>query len=208
MYLILEFERILLVRKFIRRCRKMIIDLTTKIDDEIIEPWLAKEENRHIAMGHVGTHLDTYLKSEIPLEYFKRRGLVIDGSAYAEEREIGLEDIRGMDIGEGDFVIFRTDRIKKTYGTKDYFKDHPQLSQDLISHLCKMKVSFIGIDTAGIRRGEEHREADILCEENNIYVIENLTNLDKLKNENLLIYTMWLDDSKATGLRCRVIGEF
>lgn len=185
----------------------MILDITTRVDASLVEPWLEKQENRHIAMGHVGTHLDTYLKSHIPMEYFKRNGVLVDATKYAEDREIGLADVEGIQIKEGDFVIFRTDRIKKTYGTVEYFKDHPQLSDELIEYLCDKKVSFIGIDTAGIRRGDEHTPADKLCEENNIYVIENLCDLDKINAENFTVYTMWLEDEKATGLKCRVIVE-
>lgn len=185
----------------------MIIDLTTKCKMELIEPWLIRQENRHIAMGHVGTHLDTYLKSEIPLEYFKRRGILVNTTAFSETREIDKIDISGLDIREGDFVVFRTDRIKKVYGTKEYFENHPQLSHELIEELCHRKISFIGIDTAGIRQGDEHTPADKLCEDNNIYVIENLTNLDKITTNNFFVYTMWLDDKEATGLKCRVMCE-
>lgn len=191
----------------------MIIDLTTKINKELIEPWLVKQENKHLSTGHVGTHLDTYLKSNIAVEYFKRNGVLIDASEYAKEREINVSDLLNVEIKEGDFVLFRTDQIKKEYGRKEYFNNHPQLSHELIQFLCDKKVSFIGIDASGIRRGAEHRDADILCEENNVYVIENLTNLDKLSksldksNENFLIYTMWLEDDLATGLKCRVIAE-
>lgn len=185
----------------------MIIDLTTKVDKSLIEPWLEQQENKHIAMGHVGTHLDTYLKSSIPLEYFRRRGILVDASSFAEEREIGLKDIEGLEIRPGDFLLFRTDRIKMTYGTKEYFFEHPVLSQELIKELARKKISFIGIDSPGIRKDKEHRPADLFCEENNIYVIENLCSLDKIKKEDFTIYTMWLEDSQATGLRCRVICE-
>ncbi|SHJ70754.1 Putative cyclase [Clostridium cavendishii DSM 21758] len=185
----------------------MIIDLTTKCKMELIEPWLRRQENKHIAMGHVGTHLDTYLKSQIPLEYFKRRGVLVNTTAFSEKREINKNDIDLENIKKGDFVIFRTDRIKKVYGTKEYFENHPQLSHELIKELCHRKVSFIGIDTAGIRQGEEHTPADKLCEDNNIYVIENLSNLDKITSKDFLVYTMWIDDKEATGLKCKVICE-
>lgn len=41
----------------------MLIDLTTTIlkDSDIIK-WAKSQENPYIAMGHVGTHLDTYEK--------------------------------------------------------------------------------------------------------------------------------------------------
>lgn len=185
----------------------MIIDLNTKVSRELVEPWLSLQENKHIAMGHIGTHLDTYNKSEIPLEYFKRNGKLIDIEDISEKREIEIEDLDNVEIEKGDFVIFKTGRIGKIYGTEEYFKNHPQLSNKLIDYLIEKKVSFIGIDASGIRRGDEHTDADKLCEENQVFVIENLDNLDKINSSNFTVYTMWLEDEEATGLKCRVICE-
>ncbi len=185
----------------------MLIDITTRPDDALIKPWLNTQENKHIAMGHVGTHLDTYKKSSIPLEYFRRRGVLIDVSSFAENRQVNLSDLKSADIRKGDFVIFKTNRSLKTYGTKEYFKDHPELSSDLIDYLISQKISFIGIDAPGIKRGSAHTKADILCEENGIYVIENLDGLDNIKKSEFIVYTMWLEDKNATGLKTRVICE-
>ncbi len=185
----------------------MIIDLSTKVKEELVKPWLDMQENKHIAMGHVGTHLDSYKKTNIPLEYFRRNGVLIDVSHFCQEREVALSDISDIDIKPGDFVLFRTDRIKKVYGTREYFHRHPELSHEVIEYLIKKEISFIGIDCPGIRQGEEHRPADMLCEDKNIYVIENLSNLDRINTKNFTVYTMWLEDKTATGLKCRVICE-
>ncbi|CDI50044.1 cyclase family protein [Clostridium tetani] len=186
----------------------MIIDLTTKVSQEEIEEWLNTKENKYIASGHIGTHLDTYLKSSIPLEYFKCKGVLIDVSQIASKREVEIKDVKHVDIPQNSFILFRTAQIEKyRYGSKEYFYNHPQLSHELINYLINKKVNFIGIDCAGIRRGEEHGPADILCEENGIYVIENLCELNKIASSNFTVYTMWLDDSIATGLKCRVIVE-
>lgn len=186
----------------------MIIDLTTKVSQEKIEAWLKTKENKYIASGHIGTHLDTYLKSSIPLEYFKCKGVLIDVSEVSSERDVEIKDVEHVDIPNNSFVLFRTAQIEKySYGSKEYFNNHPQLSHDLIDYLINKNISFIGIDCPGIRRGEEHGPADMLCEENGVYVIENLCDLNKITSSNFTVYTMWLDDSIATGLKCRVIVE-
>lgn len=187
----------------------MIVDLTLGVEEHLIDEYLKGQENKILAQGHIDTHLDTYMKTDIPLEYFKRNGILIDGSKVSDEEEIGMDLISNKDIKKGDFVLIRSGRMEKaSYGSKEYFSSHPVLSYDLINYLINKEVSFIGIDFAGIRHnGKEHQEADKLCENNNIYVIENLTNLDKLDFDNFNIYTMWLDDKRATGLRCRVIAE-
>ncbi len=187
----------------------MIVDLTLSVSEQLIDEYLEKQENRILAQGHIGTHLDTYIKSDIPMEYFKRNGVIIDAEKIAEQEEIGMKAVENIDIKEGDFVVVRTGRIEKyKYGTREYFENHPVLTNELIDYFISKKVSFIGVDCAGIRRnGTEHQDADKLCEENGIYVIENMTELDKLLNEKFTVYTMWLDDKKATGLRCRVLAE-
>lgn len=183
----------------------MIIDLTTVVlPDSPLIAWAESQDNPHVAMGHVGTHLDTYQKSHIPLEYFRSEGVFFDVKG---REEIGIQDIDIDAVKEDSFVLFRTGRIEEyEYGTQGYFENHPQLSHELIESLIKRKIRFIGIDAAGIRRGTEHEEADRLCENNGIYVIENLKNLKEV-DMPFVVYTMWLDDLKMTGLKCRVIAE-
>lgn len=184
----------------------MIFDLTTVItQDNSILKWAKSQDNPHIAMGHVGTHLDTYEKSSIPLKYFRSNGVIFDvrGIDEVSEKDINIDVIK-----ENCFVIFRTGQIEKySYGDQLYFDNHPQLSQGLIRRLCDKKIRFIGVDSAGIRQHSEHEEADRLCEKNGIYVIENLCNLENIKETHFKVYTMWLDDDIMTGLKCRVIVE-
>lgn len=186
----------------------MKIDLTTKIDKVQFDKWLEKYENSHLASGHYGTHLDTYQKTPISLDYMTSEGVLIDVSSFCEEREVQISDVQQFNIKEGAFVLFRTGRIEKAaYGTEAYFLNHPQLSHELIKWLLSKKIHFIGIDCSGIRRGDEHRDADILCEENGAYVIENLCELGQLAGKEFTVYTMWLDDPELTGLKCRVVAE-
>ena len=187
--------------------KTMIIDLTTNVSiNNPIFDWVRSQNNIPLAMGHIGTHLDTYEKTNIPLEYFKSRGVVFHVVGIVEvcTSHIAVENIK-----EGDFVLFRTGQLEKYgYGKEEYFQNHPQLSNELIQELIVRKVRFIGIDAPGIRQHAEHRNADCLCERAGVYVIENLCNLDKLSNNSsMTIYAMWLDDSEVTGLRCRVLAE-
>ena len=181
-----------------------ILDLTTNIDSNSpILQWAKSQDNPHIAMGHVGTHLDQYEKTNIPLEYFESRGILFDVRGI---KEIGLEHIDITKVKEKDFVLFRTGQIEKyAYGEQMYFQ-HPELSWKVIEALIAQKVRFIGIDSAGIRMNQEHEQADRLCEKNGIYVIENLKNLEQIQGK-IQLYTMWLDDPEMTGLRCRVIAK-
>lgn len=53
----------------------MLLDLTTVIaPDHPALIWARQQDNAHIALGHVGTHLDVYECRHIPLEAFRCPG--------------------------------------------------------------------------------------------------------------------------------------
>ena len=189
----------------------MIIDLTTKISEEFLEWMETSGTNKHVDSGHIGTHLDIYKKSMIPIEYFNTNGVVIDVEKIANQRDITIKDVISVEIPQNSFVLFYTGRINEfEYGSEQYFAKHPQLSHELLEYLLEKKIWFIGVDCSGIRRGDEHQAADELCESKGCYVIENLCNLHKLVDKNVKInkiYTMWLDNPRATGLPCKVLAE-
>ena len=184
----------------------MFLDLTLDICkySHILE-WANSQNNKHIAMGHIGTHLDVYERSNISLDYFKSRGVLFD---VRNIEEVGVDDIDLSKIMDNDFVLFRSGAMEnKDYGCREYFDYNFQLSNELINVLISKKIRFIGIDSAGIRNHLEHESADRLCERNGIYVIENLCNLDKINSEKFILYTNYFNDERLTGLRCRVIAE-
>ena len=192
----------------------MKIDITHKLrkDNPVFAKFKDPDKN-YLNFGHVGTHLDTHLKTVIPLEYISNRGILFNVSEVSHN-EIQIDDIDSAIIRKNDFVIFQTNEIGKYgYGTTEYFADGMELSHELIDFLISKKVRFIAIDALGIRKGEEHTPTDKKCESNGIYVIENLDNLslvsDQLKISGKLDFTihiMWMN-YEGSGLPCRVIAE-
>ncbi len=188
----------------------MNLDLTLKLTEN--HPALkmyTDTVHEYIRLGHFSTHIDTHLKSMVPLEYMHRRGVLIDVS-HTNKLDIEMEDVDLSSVQANDFVIFKTDMLKKyCYGSKNYFTKHVQLSNDIIDALISKKISLIGIDAAGVRRGVEHKIADIRCEEKQIYIIENLDHLDELQKhtaDHFTVITLWIEIPGQTGLPCRVVG--
>ena len=184
----------------------MNIDITLKIT-----PRLMKDHEANVnksLVGHLGTHFDVMDKG-FPLEYTQRKGIVFD-VASIRGRDIEAADI-DLDKVEPDmFVAFRTGFIdEEPYGTVRYFKEHPQLSQELIDALLAKKVSIIALDCAGIRRGAEHVPADQRCADVGVFVIENLCCLEKVLIEGgrFTAHTYPMRYEGITGLPCRVIAE-
>jgi kynurenine formamidase len=190
----------------------MLLDLTLTIDmNDAVVGKANMDQHSFMSAGHIGTHLDTYLHIPIPTEFYQRKGKVYDATAFTN-RDVDLSVLEGNPAEAGDFAIFNTGFLDKfPYGTREYFKDHPQLSWELIDHLIKAKVSFIGIDAAGVRRGDEHGLADRRSEEGGVYIIENLNNIGKLRDamvsRDFKIFTGWTGLKGFSGLSCRVIAD-
>lgn len=187
----------------------MRIDLTLNVDTNLLNEFSEKE--RMIRMGHLGTHFDG-MNRDFSLDYWKLQGKVIKVPDIVD-RDIEIKDIETSAIQKDDFIIFYTGFLGKTqYGTEIYFAEHPQLSMELINFLLAKKVKMIGIDASGLRRGEEHTPTDQHCADNNVFIVENIANLDllyqKVNNNPFKIYTAPVNFSGMTGLPCRVIAEF
>lgn len=184
----------------------MLIDITLKIT-----PKMAKDDtaNRKTSLiGHLGTHFDV-MDKEFPLEYTKRNGIAFDVSGIYD-RDIESADIDLTKVEKDMFVAFYTAFIEKEeYGTQVYYKEHPQLSDDLIDVLLDRGVSIIGIDCSGVRRGKEHTPKDQYCADRGVFVIENLCNLKSVLEigERFVANTYPMSYVGLTGLPCRVIAE-
>lgn len=186
----------------------MFIDLTVLITPKMVVDVQGNE--RKALVGHLGTHFDV-MDKEFPLDFVERKAIVFDVSNVAE-RDIGVSDIDISKVKSDMFVAFYTGFLRQEgYGTQSYFRDHPQLSDDLIDKLLDLGISIIGIDCAGIRRGKEHTPKDQYCADRNVFVIENLCNLDMMlshkNNIEFIANTYPVNYAEMTGLPCRVVAK-
>lgn len=187
----------------------MFIDITT----EITPLTVTNENGASIkAIGdHHGTHFDV-MDKEFPLEYAERRGIVFDVAEAAEQgRDVDVSDINLEQVRKDMFVIFRTGFIEKVgYGGEGYFGHHPQLSDRLIDELVEKGVSMIGIDCAGVRRGDEHIPKDQYCADRGVFIIENLCHLQEVlaNGPECTVYTLPLKAVGMAGLSCRVVVKY
>ena len=184
----------------------MMIDITLQITPEMMGT--AWENTAKNLVGHLGTHFDV-MDKEFPLEYTKRKAVVFDVS-HIRGRDIGCPDVDLDQVEKDMFVAFCTGFIEEEeYGTQRYFKEHPQLSDELIDALLDKCISVIGIDCAGIRRGKEHVPADQRCADRGVFVVENLWALkDVLAAGSVFTARTYpMRVVGITGLPCRVVAE-
>lgn len=184
----------------------MLIDLTLKITPQMRRD--AQGNENKALIGHLGTHFDC-MEQEFPLEYTERQGLVFD-VRHVGERDIDLSDVDLSQVKKDMFVAFYSGfSEQEPYGSAVYFSRHPQLSDALIDALVEKKISIIGVDFAGIRRGKEHIPKDRYCAERGVFVVENLCHLQEVLNQSpsFLAATYPMNYVGVTGLPCRVIAK-
>ncbi len=181
------------------------IDITLNVTPEMSEK---ASGSKTVLSGHLGTHFDVMDKT-FPLEYTERKGFVFDVSKI-RDRDIGIDDVDLNLIEEDMFIAFYSGFIEEEgYGRPRYHKEHPQLSDELIEELLKKKISIIGIDFAGVRRGREHTPMDQHCADHGVFIIENLCNLKEVSDAGgrFIARTYPVSFSEMSGLPCRVIAE-
>lgn len=184
----------------------MLIDITLKITPKMITD--AQGNEKKALMGHLGTHFDV-MNKEFPLDYTERKGIIFNVNNI-KDRDIDIFDIDIDKVNKDMFVAFYTGFIEDHgYGGKTYFKEHPQLSDKLIDALLDKKISIIGIDFAGVRRGKEHTPKDQYCADKGVFIIENLCNLSKVleNGSEFIACTYLMNYAEMSGLPCRVIAK-
>lgn len=184
----------------------MLVDITLRVTPEMMGT--ALENTAKSLVGHLGTHFDV-MDKEFPLAYTQRRGVVFDVS-HIRGRDIELADIDFGIVEAEMFVAFCTGFMEEEdYGTPKYFKEHPQLSRQLIEALLDRRISIIGVDCAGIRRGGEHVPIDQYCSDHGVFVVENLSDLKSLLSAGgrFTARTYPMRFAAVTGLPCRVVAE-
>ena len=101
------------------------------------------------------------------------------------EKVIGIKDDYYRDIKENDIVLLFTG-WDSFYGKKEYYTNHPVISEELAELLIKKKIKMLGMDMPSTDNGEFEIHKKLF--ENEIFILENLTNLNKLLyNEEIQI---------------------
>ncbi len=184
----------------------MLVDITLKITPKMIEN--AQNREKKAVAGHLGTHFDV-MNKVFPLEYLERDAIVFDVSK-VENRDIDIADIDIEKVQKDMFVAFYTGHIERyEYGTEEYSKGHPQLSDELIEALLDKKISIIGVDFGGIRRGNEHPIKDQYCADRGVFIVENLYGIGEILKytDKCRISTYPMNYTQMSGLPCRVIAH-
>lgn len=165
-------------------------------------------EDHYVSIGtHVGTHVDApahmILKGktldQIPVDRFSGKGVYIQ-----MDKKFDLKKVKKADINEGDIVLFHTG-MSDVYYEPAYYENYPAMSEEIADYLVEKKIKMVGVDMCSI--DHEPFPMHKIFLKNEIYIIENLTNLKTLKGKEFTIYAFPLK-LQIDGSPARVVAEF
>ena len=168
--------------------------------------------------SHTGTHIDApfhFVKNgkkihEIPPERLVNEAILIKirkkPNAAILKTDIQKFEKKFGEIQVRETVIFWTGWQKNL--EKDiYFTKNPGLSISAAKYLVSKKINLVGIDSPSIDLGKDSKfSVHHILAKNNILIVENLANLDKIKPMKFHLITVPLKLKNATGSPIRAFG--
>ena len=211
-----------------------VIDLTQKIcndmpvfsEEEVPELKIVNTVNKDEYMmtcikiySHNGTHMDApahviddgITLDKISIENFIGSAVVIDCRSIKEKKEKVIDytyiENNKENVDKAEFIIFNTG-YSKLWGKKEYFEDCPVLSKEVADYIVKKRKKGVGVDLMSLDEINSNTlPIHKLLLENNVLIVENLTNLDEIKNEIFIFSAMPLKYQNADGAPVRALAQ-
>lgn len=169
--------------------------------------------------SHTGTHLDApfhFIKNGIKIDQISLGRLM--GKAIlikikkSKNSPITKSDIiqfekKNGSIPDKSSVFFFTD-WQKNLKKDNYFTENPGLALSAATYLGQKKTNLVGIDSPSIDLGQnESFCVHHVLSKNNILIVENLANLNKIKSKEFNFTILPLKLKDATGSPVRAVAH-
>ena len=168
--------------------------------------------------SHTGTHLDApyhFLEKGKKIHEISLKRLIINAILVKirkrADQSITKTDIQKFEKKHGKIpnestIVFWTG-WQKMIKNDSYFVSNPGLSVTAAKYLISKKTNLVGIDSPSIDLGKEKRFLiHHLFAKNNVLIVENLANLDKIKSWKFLLAVLPMKLKNATGAPVRAVG--
>jgi kynurenine formamidase len=162
----------------------------------------------------IGTYLDSPFHrypdgkdiSQIAIDQVVLPGVMIDVRGKKDFEPTSLECIpKGLRLG-GRAVLFNFG-WDQYWGTERYHS-YPFITREVIEHLIKSRAGLVGVDTINIDDSRDlKRPAHTLLLKNDILIVENLTNLEKLRNRHFRFFAVPIKARKVAAMPVRAFAE-
>ena len=161
--------------------------------------------------SHTGTHIDAPY-------HFVKNGLKIIGKAIL----IKLKKPKNTSITKSDIISFekRNGKIpnnssiffytswQKNLKKDNYFTENPGLDMSSAKYLVSKKINLVGIDSPSIDLGkDESFSVHHILSKNNVLIVENLANMNKIKSKEFNFTILPLKLKDATGSPVRAVAS-
>lgn len=163
--------------------------------------------------SHTGTHIDApshMLKEgenldDMDVSNFVGKAIIIDVKGLSK---IDIDILKPYEskIKNAEFVILNTGH-SKFWGHEEYFGGFPALTIDSAKWLCEMNLKGIGIDAISIDY-MENTSFDVhhILMNKGLLIIENLTNLDEVGDDEFVLSVLPLKTKEADGSPIRAVA--
>lgn len=169
--------------------------------------------------SHTGTHLDApfhFVKNgikidQIPLGRLMGKAILIKikkskNSPITKSDILQFEKKNGS-IPDKSSIFFFTD-WQKNLKKNNYFTENPGLALSAATYLAQKKTNLVGIDSPSIDLGkDESFSVHHVLSKNNILIVENLANLNKIKSKEFDFTILPLKLKDATGSPVRAVAH-
>ena len=168
--------------------------------------------------SHTGTHLDApyhFLEKGKKIHEISLKRLIINAILIKirkrRDQAITKTDIQKFEKKHGKIpnestIVFWTG-WQKMIKNDSYFVNNPGLSVTAAKYLISKKTNLVGIDSPSIDLGKEKRFLiHHLFAKNDVLIVENLANLDKIKPWKFQLAVLPMKLENATGAPVRAVG--
>jgi kynurenine formamidase len=186
-------------------------------------PWSTlKEDGYNLELlflsSHTGTHLDApyhFAKNgakihQIPLDRLLGNGILIKikkgKNQVITKNDLVLFERKNGNIQKHSSIIFHTE-WQKNLNSDSYFINNPGLSESAAKYLVSKEINLVGIDSPSIDLGINRTFiVHKILAKNNILIVENLTNLNKISSKQFDFVILPLKLKDASGSPVRAIA--
>lgn len=169
--------------------------------------------------SHTGTHLDApyhFVKNglkinEISLDRLIGKGILIKlkktRNSPITKSDITLFEKKNGKIPNHSSIFFYTE-WQKNLKKNNYFTENPGLDSSSAKYLASKKINLVGIDSPSIDHGnDETFTVHHVLSKNNILIVENLANMNKIKSKEFHFTILPLNLKDGTGSPVRAVAS-
>jgi len=168
--------------------------------------------------SHSGTHMDAPLHfgvndqtmDMIPVNRLISEAWVIKLTNIQPRESITISHLQAIEnkLQKGQSILLQTGWSKRL-GTEDYRNGLPRISTELAHWLGEKGINMLGVEppsVADVNNLKEVTEVHRILMQNDIVIIEGLTNLDQLSQEKVTLIALPLKVENGDGAPARVIA--